>query len=166
MRRIAVFLLVAAFTINITISTNAEQAAERKQLVVEDNYFRSNTYRILQAKNGYDIVTVSSRERYKQAVQSTKEVLRLPFAFDVNEISGGFLMPSEINGIVMDIPYNYYSPLESSSTFYFTLLYNGWELEYYNATSLCIQIGLVNNKGITCRLIIYRDYMKVYCNLM
>jgi len=163
MRRITVFLLI--FNIFV-VSLYAGQATETKQIIVEDNYFRSNTYRIIQVKNGYAKITVDGRARHKDAVQSTKDVLRFPVILNVEKINDEFLMPSEIDGIVMDIPFNYYSSIESSARFFYTLLQNGWELEYYNATSLCIQIGLVNNQRVMCRLLVYADYLKVYCSLI
>lgn len=133
--------------------------------IVEDNYSQSDTFRIVKNGNVYEKFTVSGKERFKQTVQSTKEILYLPICIDVEMVDDGFLLPSKIEGIVMDIPFNYYSSLESSARYLQTLLYNGWEIEYYNATSLCIQVGLIRD-GVICRLLIYEDYLKVYCKLL
>jgi len=167
MRKITAIILTAAIFMNVSVvNLHAQQTTEHNPVIVEDNYYPSDTYRIVRGRNGYDKITVNGREHHKQPVQSAKEVMRLPIALDLYEIDCIFLMPSEINGIVMDIPYNYYSPLASSAKYYQMLLYNGWELAYYNASSLCVQIGLINSSGITCRLLIYEDYLKVYCSLM
>lgn len=160
-------LLAAVLTISMpnTELPAQELSVQNRPYIVEDNYSPSDTYRIIKSKNSYEKLTAYGKERYKQTVQSTKEILYLPLCLDVNEIDGSFLLPSEIEGIVMDIPFNYYSNLESSARYFQTLLYNGWEIDYYNATSLCVQIGLVRD-GVVCRLLIYEDYLKVYCKLI
>jgi len=160
---ITLFIIVLAFAL-LPINLSAQQAQNRP-IIVEDNYSKTDTYRILQTGNGYERLTVYGTERHKQFVQSTKEVIRLPFFLDMYESVSGFIMPSEIEGIVMDIPFNYYSSLDSSAEYFYLLLYNGWEIEYYNASSLCIQAGLVKD-GVSCRLLIYEDYLKVYCKLL
>lgn len=134
-------------------------------VIVEENYSLSDTYRIMKSKNAYEKLTIYSKERHKQTLQSTKEILNIPICIEVDEVNGGFLLPSEIEGIVLDIPFNYYSNLDASAKYFQILLYNGWEIEYYNATSLCIQIGLVRN-GYNCRILIYEDYLKVYSKLI
>jgi hypothetical protein len=166
MRKGVIFLFITAIILNIfAIELYAEQEIEQNQIIVEENYFPSDIFRIVQGINGYEKITVNGRERFIQPVQSTKEALRLPLIFDVFETGDGFLMPSEIEGIVMDIPFNYYSSLQSSSKYFHILLFNGWEIEYYNSNSLCIQIGLVRD-NVTCRLLIYEDYLKVYSSLI
>lgn len=167
MRKITVFFIAMVLISTISVNNiNAAQQTELKPIVVEDNYFLSDSYRIVQGKNTYEKISIHGKEHYKQAVQSTKEVLRLPIILDIGEMEDEFLMPSDIAGIVPDIPYNYYSSIDSSSRYFYTLLQNGWEIEYYNASSLCIQVGLVNNQGIACRLLIFEDFLKVYCRLM
>jgi hypothetical protein len=150
---------------NAELSAQKPQASKRPH-IVEENYSPTDTYRIIRHNNEYKKLTVHGKERYRQMVQSTKEILQLPAQLDVSEAEGGFLLPSKIDGIVMDIPFNYYSNLESSAKYFHTLLYNGWEIQYYNATSLCVQIGLIDENGVTCRIIIYDNYLKVYCRLI
>lgn len=165
--KIVTVLLAAALTLSMANveSLAQEPPSQNRAYIVEDNYSSSDAYRIIKSKNAYEKLTIHSREHYKQTVQSTKEILRLPICLEVEKIDGGFLPPSKVKGIVMDIPFNYYSNLESSSKYFQTLLYNGWEIEYYNATSLCIQVGLLK-EGVVCRILIYKDYLKVYCKLI
>ena len=165
MRRIRIVILIAIIMNTQILKVSAEQPTYSKAIIVEDNYLSSNRYRIVQSKNGYEKITIHGKERYKQLVQSTKEILKLPINLDTYESNEIFLLPSVVEEIIFDIPYNYFSSLESSAKYFQLLLRDSWEIEYYNASSLCIQVGLIKD-GITCRLLIYEDYLKVYCRLI
>jgi len=163
---IILLFIILSLLLSITESLAYESPVLIRPYIVEDNYGEPSIYRIIKSKNGFEKLTVHGSECKRQTPQSTKEILRLPIFFDVYKVDGGFLLPSEIEGIVMDIPFNYFSCLESSARYFYMLLYNGWEIVYFNATSLCIQIGLVNEDGVKCRLFIYKDFLKVYCMLI
>ena len=165
MPRMITAVLTAALIFNASAAELSAQPPAYHPVVVEDNYSQSDTYRIAQGLKGYEKITPYGNERFRQLMPSTKEILKLPVFLGVYEVYGGFVLPSEVSGIVMDIPFNYYSSLEASAEYFQMLLFNGWEIVFYNASSLCVQIGLVQD-GVTCRLLIYKDYLKVYCSLI
>ncbi|MDR2569161.1 MAG: hypothetical protein LBD23_02535 [Oscillospiraceae bacterium] len=167
MKIISVLLsVIFLFSVFYIESPAQEPLVLIRHYIVEDNYGESGTYRIIKNENNFEKITIHGSECRKQTPQSTKEILRIPLFPDAYKVDGGFLLPSEIEGIVMDIPFNYFSCLESSARYFQMLLYNGWEITYFNATSLCVQIGLVNENGVKCRLLIYKDFLKVYCSLI
>ena len=99
----------------------------------------------------------NERIKLKENLSSVNEALHLPFC-PTTEI---YKFPTEVEGIIEDIPYNYYSSLESSSKYIYSLFYQGFELRSYSSSSGVILLELENEK-VKCRILVYEDYIKIY----
>lgn len=111
-------------------------------------YFQNNTY----LEESYDGLK-NSNSKY----QTIRNCLELIPNFDVSEVD----YPDDIEGITKDIPYNYKSQLDLSSKFLYSLIFQGWEIEYYKAEPDVIKLNLIRDTE-KCRVVIYKDYLKVY----
>lgn len=72
-----------------------------------------------------------------------------------------FKKVTDIGDIIQDIRYNYYSNMEDTTTFINSLIWDGWEIQMYNADDITIYLELIKDEDIL-RIIIYDDYLKVY----
>ncbi len=99
----------------------------------------------------------NGRVKLKENLSSVNDVLKLPFC-PTTEI---YNFPTEVDGIIEDIPYNYYSSLESSAKYIYSLLYQGFELTNYSSASGVILLELEKEK-VKCRILVYEDYIKIY----
>lgn len=99
----------------------------------------------------------NGRIKLEKNLSSVNDVLEIPF----RPTTKIYNFPTEVDGIVEDIPYNYYSSLDSSAECIYSLLYQGFELISYSAASEVILLELRKDE-IKCRILVYEDYIKIY----
>lgn len=100
--------------------------------------------------------TNGSKVKLVENLQKQSTVLELP----VCEIVVA-RHPTDIEGIVEDIPYNYHASITQSAQYVYSLLGCGFDLIEYSASSNVIYMELADIENII-RLVIYEDYLKVY----
>lgn len=130
---------------------------EATSITVEESY-TSDGYKALE----YDGVRYYEqsggiRKKLDQFPASVNEVMNLSF----KPTNKAYSHPTEIDGIVEDIPYNYYADMDKSSTYIYSLIQAGFELTGYFATSRVISLELERD-GLVCRILVYENYLKVY----
>lgn len=86
-----------------------------------------------------------------------RSCLQLPVDFDVENIKH----PDDIEGVSEDIPYNYHANINQSAKILYSMIYQGWEIEYYLAAADSIKVNLVKEDE-KCRIVIFEDSIKVY----
>lgn len=156
--------MVSGCSRNSVTVPDSSQTAEPTSTIVELK-ITPETIITREYKNGryYESVNGITTVMVEDLKKQTK-ILQLPFRFTDEE----YASPSAVGGIVEDIPYNYYSNLDSSAEFVYSLLFRGYTVLEYSASSNAIYMELelpassVDVEGNTIRIIIYSDYLKVY----
>lgn len=105
----------------------------------------------------YYRATNGLKTKLEENLQKNSSVMTLDFR--PNSIV--YDSPLTVEGITSDIPYNYFSNIESSSEYVYSLLGNGFELVEYSSTSNALYLELTHEERLI-RIIVYEDYLKVY----
>lgn len=111
-------------------------------------YFENNQY-IEESYNGIE----ESDDTYS----TIRSCLRLPIDFRVEHI----IRPNDIKGVSEDIPYNYHATINQSAKVLYSMIYQGWEIEYYISKPDKIEVELIREDE-SCRVVILEDLLKVY----
>lgn len=149
MRRISA-ILVCILCMVIVVSATANRVTIEEQL-------NNDGYQAIEVVDGRSYkVTNSERTKLSQR-RATTAVLQLPLIFTDNI----YQTPEDIEGIVEDIPFNYFATIEQSSEYIYSLFNQGFIVTSYTATPLMIQLEL-RKANTRYRIIVYEDYLKVY----
>lgn len=143
------FICFLSFTLSVSANT---------QIVIVEEHFDLDGYWTFEYDDGrFYKNDESGRIKLKENLSSVNEVLALPFCPTTKIYNS----PTDVEGIIEDIPYNYYSSLESSAKYIYSLLYQGFELISYSSASGVILLELEKEK-VKCRILVYEDYIKIY----
>jgi len=151
-KRIALGLMAVSF-----LFFNTSVRAQTRLFIIEE-HLDAGGHRVIEYSNGRFYKTVNGeRSRLRGELRVPIPALRLPF------VVGGkvYCKPSDIDGVIKDIPFNYFATLEQSAAYVNSLLKNGFRVISYMATSHVIFIKLEKN-DVICRILIYDGYLKVY----
>lgn len=123
-----------------------------------ETYEPNNHSAVYFSERGYYETGYSGIEKSKNKYKTIRSCLELNSNFSIQE---EVKYPDEIEGIKKDIPFNYFSTAELSSKFLYSVIYNDWEILKYQSEPDNIKVELIKD-GITCRIVIYKNYLKVY----
>lgn len=152
-----VVLVAFSLVTCISVTTLADDYNDR--VIIERSLKAGGSFELTYFKNGRYYKSTDGEEikLEEDLRKSSSNILQLQFLPNEELYDS----PTGIEGVKEDIPFNYFSDLESSSEYIYSLLGNGWNVLEYTAGINTIYFELTKD-GELLRIIVYEDYLKVY----